>query len=209
LFNDAYGLIEADAPTVTNWFDNSSIGYLPFINGALDLKKFEMKHHDPKYKLMNRIERVFNCNNIETHKQNADAILEKVFSRPITDIEKRDYLLEKLARGFAGEYLDKQFVWLIGEGDAGKVLIVELFTYSMQSFIGMFNAENLLNSAGNRNKESERKYTFLYDIYDKRIAFSSELTLNTETNKTKFGITKKLESIDGNVIKKLVSSTSR
>jgi len=105
LFNKCYPLVQAKAQLVSNWIDSSDTGYLCFKNGVLDMRNFKMVPHDPKYKFLARIERKYHCDNnsIDSYMELAKEIMEKIFDRPITNKEKREYFLQKLSRGSLGK----------------------------------------------------------------------------------------------------------
>jgi hypothetical protein len=176
-FKPVIKILNVISPKNDNFFNDSDIGYLLFNNGVLDMKKFKMLQFSPDYRFTKRNNRDF-----DTKKEyDTETLMERIFETMLTDQVKRDYFLQLLARGIAGEYKDRQFFQLVGKTACGKTLITKLFKLTFQNLIGFFNAENFLKKLG--NGDTERDWTFMMDIYDCRICFSSEMEDKSENGK--------------------------
>ncbi len=175
--------------------NDESIGFLPFENGVLDMYNFKMLPFDPKYRFTKRIYRSFDCTYDFTN--DISTLFNRMFDKQYINTEKRDYFLEMLSRGVAGEYHDKRFIMSIGESNCGKGKLVSLCKTALENFVGEFNLEHFL-AKKNADMESERTWTFLCDIWDTRLQFSNECTMATDTKGN-------VIPLDGNKIKKYVS----
>lgn len=194
-YSSAMEIMRVSAPINDNFFNDKDIGHLLFENGVLDMYNFEMKPFSPDYRFTKKINRPYNTN----REYECEIVCERLFETMITDKLKLDYFLQLLSRGLAGEYLDRQFAFLIGKTACGKGKMTKFFELACQKYIGNFNAEHLIKKSG--NGESEREWSFMMNIYDCRIAFSSELQNKAENGKE--------IKLDAQKIKKMVSAGDR
>jgi len=205
VFAPAYDLIKTNAPPI-NEFNNHcyDVGFLCFANGVLDMKTKTMLPFDSKYRFTVSIERDYDPSVDYSDKKNE--IMERLFNKQFTDYEKRDYMLEKFARGFAGcsSMIDKQFQYLIGETNCGKGTFTKLCKNAFSSYVEEFNADNILLSEGNSG-DNEKDKKWIIPFANKRLAISNEITMKTETTETKFGKKKKIVGINAEILKMLVS----
>jgi len=186
----------------------SNKGFLLFQNGVLDMKNQKILPWKPSYFFMFRIEREYLpldiCGIKCGRKLDKQNVIEKLFDNPITEKGKRDYVLEVLARGVAGEITDKEFLLMIGESNCGKGMITRLCQNALGSFVTSFDGKNLI---GARNgAENEKNNAWLVPIFNKRLAFVNEVEMGSEQKANNFGgfntVTKKFNA---NTIKCLVS----
>ena len=200
LFNTSYKNVKALAPKIDNWIkDDTQIGFLLFKNGVLDMKNYIMLDFDPKYKFTKRIERNFDIN--IDYNDGYNKIFERLYNKQFTDDEKKFYFIEKLARGIAGEYKDREFVLGIGETSCGKGKQTLLLQNSFGGYVADFNGEELLVKK-NSNSDTARELSFIADIYDSRISISNELEIKVE-GKGKYA---KINGLNCNRIKKLTGT---
>lgn len=197
LFSTAIKSVKSLAPRLDNWNnDDTQIGFLLFNNGVLDMKNYEMLDFHPKYKFTKRIERNFDIN--VNYCDGCRLICERLYNKQFTNQEKKDYFLERLSRGIAGEYLDREFVLGIGETSCGKGKQTILLQNSFGEFIQCFNGEELLVKK-NSNSDTARDLSFIHDIFDSRVSISNELEIKVEGS----GKNAKLNGLNCNRIKKL------
>jgi len=140
LFNTSYKNVKALAPKIDNWIkDDTQIGYLLFKNGVLDMKNYVLLDFDPKYRFTKRIERDFDINRDYT--DGYKRIFERLYDKQFTDNQKKLYFIEKIARGIAGEYKDREFVLGIGETSCGKGKQTMLLQNSFGGYVADFHGE--------------------------------------------------------------------
>jgi hypothetical protein len=102
-----------------------------------------------------------------------------LYDKQFIDNSKKIFFIEKLSRGMAGEYKDRQFVLGVGETSCGKGKQTLLLKNSFGEFISEFNGEELLEKK-NTNSDTARELSFIADIYDSRISISNELEIKVE-----------------------------
>lgn len=200
LFNTAYKNLKSIAIKIDDWITNDKqIGYLLFQNGVLDMKNFKLLPFDPSYRFTKRINRDFdvNCDYTEGYNQ----IFDRLYNKQFTDNTKKQFFIEKLSRGVAGEYKDRQFVLGIGETSCGKGKQTLLLSNSFGEFICEFNGEELLDKK-NTNSDTARELSYIADIFDCRISISNELEIKTD-GKGKFV---KVNGLNCNRIKKMTGN---
>lgn len=229
LFSDAYKLLKAKAPRLNDWLalDGQS-GFLCFNNGVLDMYNYKMLPHDPKYYFTRKIYRDFDCDEFDRLKEE---LMDRVFRKPFKDssdvtVELREengevkvnirkskceYYMGLLSRGVAGvaTLKDRSYMTNIGDTKCGKGLQVGLFKQSLGEYVEPFNADNLKLASGSNRRESERDWTFALKFAECRLACSSELPLDSQTQQTKYGTKQVLTKLDANKIKMLVSGGDR
>ena len=197
IFSTSYKSVKSLAPRLDNWNDDDTqIGFLLFKNGVLDMKNYQMLDFHPKYRFTKRIERNFDIDN--NYCDGCRLICERLYNKQFTNQEKKDYFIEKLSRGLAGEYLDREFVLGIGETSNGKGKQTKLLQNAFGEFIQCFNGEELLVKK-NSNSDTARDLSFINDIFDCRISISNELEIKVEGS----GKYAKLNGLNCNRIKKL------
>jgi hypothetical protein len=194
IYKNIYQLIEVSAPVDNNFYNDKDTGYLLFNNGVLDMYYKKILPFNSDYRFTKKINRSFD----PYRDYDTERLLDTLFKSMITDEEKMEYLLQLLARGVAGQYLDRQFLVLLGNSACGKSLIVKLFKYTFGSFITTFVADNLIKKTGNNRHDPERENAVLTKIFDTRLAFASEFSLPQDTTGRDF-------KIDGNKVKSWVS----
>jgi hypothetical protein len=182
-------------PDNDEFFNNDNqIGYLLFNNGVLDMKKFELLSFDPKYRFTRKINRDFDT--ARDYTDGYKQIFDRLYNKQFTDTEKRDYFLQLLSRGVAGEYKDRVFGTMIGETACGKGKQTTLLSNAFEGYIGTFSGEELLVK---KNSHSEvAGLSFILSIYDRQVGISNELKLELQNGKSIVGL-------DCNLAKKLVS----
>ena len=158
-----------------------------------------MLDFDPKYKFTKRIERDFNID--VDYSDGYNKIFERLYNKQFTDDEKKFYFIEKLARGIAGEYKDREFVLGIGETSCGKGKQTMLLQNSFGGYVADFNGEELLVKKNN-NSDTARDLSFIADIFDSRISISNELEIKVEGK----GRYAKINGLNCNRIKKLTGT---
>lgn len=192
----AYELSKCLCPimSVVDWLkEDDDIGHLCFSNGVLDMTSYVMKPFDPKYRFKRSIKRYFDTS-IDYTDTLIPEIEARMFDNPFTDKLKKDYYIEKIARGIAGEYNDREFVFAIGETSCGKGTTTKLLKNAFSSYVADFNAEDLLTK-DSENGDVARQFSWLIDISDARIAISNEIQIKVKQGKPK--------GINCNLVKRL------
>ena len=133
------------------------------------MKNYVFLDFDPRYRFTKRIERDFDINRDYT--DGYKRIFERLYDKQFTDNQKKLYFIEKIARGIAGEYKDREFVLGIGETSAGKGKQTAILQNSFGGYVADFNGEELLVKK-NSNSDTARDLSFIADIYDSRISIS-------------------------------------
>lgn len=188
IYESAMKLIRVKAPENLNFFNDADIGFLLFNNGVLDMKAYAMLDFSADYHFTKKINRKF-----ETKEYDHESLKGTIFDTMFSDSFKKNYFMFILARAIGGNWTDRQTAMLIGNTACGKSTLIRLIMNCFESYIGTFLMENMVKKK-NQSAESERDNAWLCNIYDCRIAFSSELKLQVENGK--------LTKIDGNMMKK-------
>ncbi len=202
LFKPAFALAKSRAPPLqnANLAFLANRGYLLFSNGVLEMATKTLLPFDPKYFFTFTINRSFEVCEDQMKKQ----IISKIFDNPIAATAKRDYVLEVLARGVAGELSDKEFMMLIGMSNCGKGKITTLALNALGPFATSFDAKNLIGTRS--GLENEKNNAWIINIYNRRLAIANEIEMAPERVANNFGgsttTTKKMNS---NTIKVLAS----
>ena len=196
IFTNCVKSIISLTPDDDEFFNNDTqIGYLLFNNGVLDMKKFELLPFDPKYRFTKKINRDFDTS--RDYSAGYKQIFDRLYNKQFTDTLKRDYFLQLLSRGVAGEYKDRVFGTMIGETACGKGKQTALLSNAFEGYIGTFSGEELLVKK-NSNSEVARGLSFILSIYDTRLSLSNELKIEQQNGKSLVGMC-------CNLLKKLVS----
>ena len=205
LYNAAYKIIEciAERKDIHDMLGSQKqIGHLLFRNGVLDMANFEIKPFDPSFFFLSRINRKFDASDKEKFAIITETIRRRLFDKPFTDMVKRDYFLELLARGIAGEVGDRQFMMPIGPTACGKGKMTTLIRLAFDEFVGTFDAACLVAGKAKQSMEPSRQYTWLVGNWHKRLNIANEFPLVTEASTSN---RPKICPIDSIAIKTLVS----
>lgn len=221
MYNNAHSLVVALSPQIKFLDMKKNRGYFLFNNGVLDCMTMEMKPFHPDYFFTRKINRDFNPDNINTDDENA--VVDKMFntaytvpgSEPNTDAQylfkgdfdttKRDYFMEKLARGFILGGFDKEFLLALGETNCGKGMLTQLFEKTFDEYVDTFNTTNLLVQK-NSSMEDERKWAWIAKLWDRRLVIGNEIPNNTEDTRNAKGRAVKREiPLNTDMMKTLVS----
>jgi hypothetical protein len=206
LFRPAYQLASVKAPEDQR-FDIrcNSEGYLLFKNGVLDMLNMVMLPFSPDYGFTRKINRDFNVDHF--NETLAAEIIGRVFDNPITDVDKREYLLERMSRSVAGCYKDRQFVFLCGDKASGKGRMAALLHSALGEFAGDFNSDHIMTHGSKGGQaESERRWSFISDLWDRRIVISNEIRIEPGEGKTRFNAPTGVRPICGATMKTMVSN---
>jgi len=202
LYNCAYPLACVQLELDDEFNSDKNIGYLLFKNGVLDMQNFTMLPHDPKYCFTKQINRDFNTDKF--YDDVKAEIENKLFENPIPDVTKRKFCIENIARGIAGKYKYKEFMFGIGETNCGKGVLTALMKGALCGFFGTFNGEELLG--GRSGGDSAVKWKWIADIWDCRIIVSNEFEITTTSTRDRFNNPKKeIVPLNGHTLKVLVS----
>lgn len=204
LYEPAYKLVSQKAPVLIEFDVSKSKGYLLFDNGVLDLKNFELLKKHPSYNFIHKIHRDYDVS--EDYSELKSEVVKRLFDNPFTNIEKRDYVLEQLARGMAGEICDRQFMFLIGDTACGKGKLTSLLKRAFEEFQFEFDGENLKAKKYKSDMENERKWTWAVELWHRRFAISNECDIGVEATKNNFGEHKmRIEKLSATILKKFCS----
>jgi phage/plasmid-associated DNA primase len=95
-----------------------------------------------------------------------------------------------LARAIYGDYRAKKIYFCVGSANAGKGLLTDAILNAFESFVGIFDANVLVNNERDMS-DAAKKLAWVNDIADKRIVISNEIRMQ--------------KSMDGNIIKSIAS----
>jgi phage/plasmid-associated DNA primase len=172
LIKDALAYVNVVCPKNMIFGENDTqIGYLLFNNGVLDMKNYTMLPKDPKYHFVKKINRNFYVDNYD-YNELKKRVFDVVFRDNQDGNMKKECFIRYLAYGIAGDYKIKKFLCGIGETNCGKGILNKLLRSSFEEYIGKFNAENILSGD---NITDEKSFGWLINIYNTRIAISSEM----------------------------------
>ena len=194
---DAFKWLAANAPEksgleMTNCPEQR--GKLLFRNGVLDMATFKMLQFHPKYFFMNRINRNFTPDTVDPDL--IEEVLARIFDKPLTNIEKRDYFIEKLARGIAGHVEDKQFVVYLGPTNCGKGILTTFLMKAFGDCVATFDSESIIRTSETRDAKSWM-WLATDNLYSRRLLVANEIRMGSDG--------RQLRPIDSNLVKQLVS----
>jgi len=221
LYNNAMKSVWAEAPRKMELPFENNLGYLLFDNCVLDMYSFTMKDFSPDYYFTKKINRDYDTNiDRETLKQE---IIDKLFNTAYTipndsnvttsslypiknrNVEKRNYILETLARASALGGQDKEFSLIIGDPDCGKGVLTKLTSTSLDEYFDNFNSGNLI-AKGAVSAEDEKKWAWVAPLWDRRIVIANEFQMDTTVGTNNYGKKKTdISPINGGMMKTLVS----
>jgi phage/plasmid-associated DNA primase len=197
IFNTCIKTIISLAPVNDEFFNNDEqIGFLLFNNGVLNMKKFELLPFDTKYRFTKKINRDFDVS--RDYSKGYKQLFDRLYNKQFTDTLKRDYFLQLLSRGIAGEYKDRVFGTMIGETSCGKGKQTSLLKNAFEGYISFFNGEELLVK-NNASPDVSRSVSFIQKIFDTRVSISNELDIRQQNGKSIVGM-------NCNLIKKLTGT---
>lgn len=140
LYVPVYELLKAKAP-YKKWDHNASKGYLLFNNGVLDMYNFTMIEKSHTFYFINIINRNFNiANDFESCK----TCLHNFFDTIYTTEEKKDYILEQLAKAVAGNNEKHEYMISLFGTKQNKLDFANLLHTAIGSFIIEFDSEQLV-----------------------------------------------------------------
>ena len=155
---------------------------------------FTVLPFDPKYCFMNRINRDYDPATVSLNLM--EEVRARIFDKPFTNMEKRDYFLEKLARGIAGHVEDKQFMISLGPTNCGKGILTTLLMKAFEAYVATFDSESIIRSNEARDA---RSWTWLAtdSLYSRRLLVANEIRMASDGRQQR--------PIDSNLVKQLVS----
>jgi len=187
LYKNAYILAWAKAPYKQRLDFKNNLGYLLFNNGVLNMYTGDLEPMRPELFFTKKINRTYDLND-KTHYKNE--IMTKLFNNPFTkgdnDFEKRDYVIETLARAVAVGGIDKQFSFIIGEPNCGKGILTKLLLNSLDEFADTFNMGNLIVN-GPVSGDNEKLWGWLANLWSCRIIVGNEFEMGTSESMNNFG----------------------
>ena len=204
LYSDAYSLVTCKAPMLRfDEFLGKSKGKLLFRNGVLDMRTFEMLPHDPGFYFFHRIDRDYDVNHFRKDTSLVEEVRTRIFDKPFTDEEKRNYVIEFYARALAGHIEDRRCMALLGQTKTGKGKQTSLLQKAAGDFVGSFNTEAIVSSAAKANREPALQWGWLRngDLYLTRLMIANEVEMTNDH----IGHRTKTRPLNGNAIKRLVS----
>jgi hypothetical protein len=170
----------------------SALGKICFNNGIYDFVKNRFMTWDEADEVYT--ESIVNDDFKEATKDEIEATVQLLAS--CIGEERVDDFLRFYSRAMAGCFNDKFWVVITGFRDSGKGVLVDLFLTAFGPYVGSFDADNLMVERMG-NGDIAKKMSWTMSIKDKRVAFSSEVTIDENAkHKPKF---------DGNRIKRLTS----
>jgi hypothetical protein len=180
-------------PTFINKLWSSNLKTLTFKNGVYSFK--DNKFYEgglPNVYTTIVIERNFKKAKPECIQE----VYDKLFNTIFMDKHQLDHFLNWIARGLAGEYIDKTWAVMLGMRNSGKGVLVEALTNAFGNYVSVFNAEYWL-SRGNSDGDEAKRMSWVLDHEFTRLNFSNEMRLTDDKNKQL--------TIDGTIPKKVGS----
>ena len=164
---------------------NTSQGKLLFSDGIYDFDTDSFtKGFDPEVVFRGRIARSFNRNPDPEIKKEVHKFM---FEDPYTkqQLDEHVPLCEQIAyaRALWGDYLSRQFYFLVGGTSTGKGVRTIALKQSCGSFVGEFNINNFVYNPNNGADEA-KQLSWLLPIVHTRIALSNE----ARSQNTRIGI---------------------
>jgi len=168
----------------------TSVNHLLFTDGIYNFKTHTFtKGFDPAIVFFGAIPRPFPT---ERNEEAIEFVRTKFFRDPFKNPAVGDALLHFLARGVAGHYEAKKSIVAYGPLNSSKgSLTKHLETTLGKGLIGQFQGDSLLMRTG--DIEATKSLSWVKKFCDKRIAYSSEITVSKE----------KPKPINGNLLKSL------
>lgn len=115
-------------------------------------------------------------------------VYDAFFRSPFESSEMPDLYLHYLMRGMIGDYRCKKYITAIGFTNSSKGMFVNFMEYAFGNVVGTFESGNMLYR---KNVEASRENSFLINMCNRRLNFSSEI--------------KEGDEMSGAMLKKVVS----
>ncbi len=172
---------------------SSDVGKLLFTDGIYDFKsRVFTKGFDPEIVFRYACPRAYPAVRDEAK---VSYIRTKSFVDAFSNPEFAGVLLHNLMRATLGDYKRKKLTMGIGFTNSGKGMTTQLVQTAFGSLVGTFNGNSLLTRS--MGGEAERELAWIQDLAYTRFSFSSEIRMDLDE--------KKSPSIDGNLLKSIVS----
>ena len=168
----------------------TSVNHLLFADGIYNFETHTFtKGFDPAIIFFGAVPRPFPA---ERNEEAIEFVRTKFFRDPFKNPAVGDALIHFLARGVAGHYEAKKVVVAYGPENSTKgSLTKHLETTFGKGLIGTFHGDSLLMRTG--DVEATKSLSWVKKFCDKRIAYSSEISISKE----------KPKPINGNLLKSL------
>ena len=168
-----------------------------FTNGFFDCVTKEFKEEaDPKVVFTSA------CSHPFTGKRDEEKIIDvkKVFFEGMGNSDSSDTLLHELMRAFVGDYTRKKVIFGLGPTNSGKSGMMKFIMFCLGGLAGTFNGDSLLQRRD--GCEAARENSWVVDVADRRLAFSSEIKVPLDEASAKSC------AINGNMLKRAASGGS-
>lgn len=170
--------------------NTSAVGKLLFQDGIYDFNtnKFSLGF-DEKIVFFNSVPRKFP----KRMEEDVKFLHDLFFRQPFKNPKVGDTFLHFLARGITGDFRMKKILINIGRTNCGKGLLSEFLSRVFGNCVGSFNGDSLLTRSG--DTEATKNISWIKQIYNKRVAFCNEITIDKKHPK----------DINGNQLKMIAS----
>lgn len=121
----------------------------------------------------------------------------EVFFDGMGDKDSSDTLLHELMRAFVGDFTRKKVIFGLGPTNSGKSGMMKFIMYCLGPLAGTFNGDSILQRRD--GCEAARENSWIVDIADRRVAFSSEIKVPLDEASAKTC------AINGNMLKRAAS----
>jgi len=221
MYDAAMRFVKSDAPKIPSLDVEKNRGYFLFNNGVLDCMTGEMEPFNEELFFTRKINRTYDPEDVTEEEE--IAVIKKIFDTTYTipsttpnteeqylfkgnfDTTKRDFFLEKLARGGILGGVSKEFLLALGDTNCGKGVLTQFIELALGEFVSTFSTTNLLVQK-NLNIEDARRWAWVEPIWDRRLIIGNEIPNTTEDSKNAFGrAVKKEVPLNTDMIKTLVS----
>ena len=165
-----------------NWLTqkaNSSLGYVYFKNGYLDMKsKVFYKVFNPEIVSFNRLEWDYNPDEEDDNHEYRQSIINRFFVNPL-NAHSGTYLILELAKALAGD-LDKRFIFGLGTSNCGKSILTTAIKNAFGKYFGAFNGEVFAYNKNSGDEASQMRWALALRFC--RIIMSNEINNMVELN---------------------------
>ena len=150
----------------------SNVGYVFFRNGmmAMDTKIFyPLQDADDAIMMYQYIDEDYDD---DIPEEWLKELMDKIFTPIFGSEDTINYFITWLARGLAGKYDDKTFIFGTGARDSGKSVLIELIQNAFECYVGTTSGKNLIDRG--TQGDTHKLMGWIADLLPKRLVFMSE-----------------------------------
>jgi len=184
-----------DDPGFISKLDKSSRGFLVYRNGIWDMANHCQVPRDEEHAVYSTI--MIDRDLPVRDEALIEEVERKLWSMIVPDSENRAYFKRFLARGLAGDTVDKEFCICRGDRNCGKGILTAQCQLAFGDYIGVINSENFMFKASAASEpDISQKWMMKHEF--SRLCMSQEISMNEGE--------KKKPIIDGNMVKRFTGN---